>query len=309
MKRVLICVLVAILCLTGCGQVFKGKTESEIVANLEETSEASLVNENNEFVFKEVYRKNKKAEYSDDIESICLYLGEMVYYPVFFPRDVEYVTDNSKYIYATDGSASISVVSNIDIYQFSESVFVDNPETLANNLIVTKRDSKDEKKEAALHVAGDKAIILRTYNNEEVFNTVVDGLQKNSCGMAVYDALDLKDASSKIPRYKDDAYTVSITAGLGDEIQKIYTFDDNGSLTISRELRDFKTAIKTQAVKMAIVAGTDKADVYYNDGTRCYIEIDDIVFGAYAVNFNTTLTCFGNGDEAKFNTIRFLEAQ
>ena len=93
----------------------------------------------NEFIFEEskINHVVKDNGQTTDYKKIYLYLGDGIYYPVRVPTTVDFVTDNSKYVYAKDSSYSISVVSNIDINQFSEVVFVKDAETIKKSLLVT----------------------------------------------------------------------------------------------------------------------------------------------------------------------------
>lgn len=330
MKKLLVVCLCLQVLLTGCQSVssiswneddikstskkwkFWETDETEIMGDLEavdsEQGDIEGVDSSHEFVFKETYKAVSDLTNSSDTITIRLYLGDYKYYPIEFPSDVEYVSDNSKYIYAVDGSVSISVLSNVSQDQLSAFSFVGEAESVTKNLIVTEESSTSDKKEAAIYLGDGNAIVVRTYNNPAVFDTVTKGMMITQAPLVKTTELNVGSASHDMPNISRENYHTSVTAGLGDEIQKIYTYD-SGTLTVSRELRKFETAIQTLSVRLSVVTECDNADIYYNDGEVCFVQVGDYFAAAYSVNYNTTLTCFGSGNEARFNAIKFIDSQ
>lgn len=312
MKKFIVVLLLCAVTLVGCSaEQLKPKNEVDYASELQEASEGAntcVDLQSHEFVYKEVYREIAGGTEVVGTEVIRLYLDESRYYPIIFPNDVEFVTDYSKYIYAKDGSASISVLSNVSADDLSKFAVVDEAESVSKNMIVTSPDSKSQKREAAIYLAGNKAIVMRTYNNLDVYNTVLNGMVLNQNAIVKDVTFDVSNASTSIPDYSKAGYKATVMPGLGDNIQKFYSYD-SGSLTVSRELRRYNVAMDELATKIALVSDSINADVYYNDNKRCYFEVGDYFAAAYSVNFNTTLTCFGYGDEAKYNAIVFLNSQ
>lgn len=312
MKKFIVVLLLCTVTLAGCSaEQLKPKNEVDYASELQEASEGTntcVDLQSHEFVFKEVYREKAGGTEVVGTEVIRLYLDESRYYPIIFPNDVEFVTDYSKYIYAKDGSASISVLSNVSADDLSKFAVVDEAESVSKNMIVTSPDSKSQKREAAIYLAGNKAIVMRTYNNLDVYKTVLNGMILNQNAIVKDVTFDVSNASTSIPDYSKAGYRITVMPGLGDNIQKFYSYD-SGSLTVSRELRRYDVAMDELATKIALVSDSINADVYYNDNKRCYFEVGDYFAAAYSVNFNTTLTCFGYGDEAKYNAIVFLNSQ
>ena len=284
---------------TSIEDVFQGKskqTEQDVALQLGETNKK----EEHEFVFKEF--TGNEIPHTKNCSYVYMYLDDTYYYPIEVPMDLEYVTDNSKYIYAKDGTLSVSVVSCIDRDHFSSEVFVEDAETIKQNVVASK-DREKEKLEAAAFLINDKAVIVRSFNCEDVFNVVLKGLENNSVMITEYKTLRYDKMQQTVPAYS--GYLMSVSAGLGDDIQKIYTFDD-GSLTINKELRKFETAVDNLSLRLSVVTGMDKASYFFQNSNMSYIEIGEYVAAVYKVNYNTSLTCFGYGEEAKYNTVAFL---
>lgn len=328
MERKIICsVLMCMVCLfiSGCTKPDLGftwsfeegvkptetpKPELEIVAGLESKDHIST-QDNHEFVFREQQVTSKpgigtKQKYT---RNVLMYLDNGVYYPIQIPQTLECVTDNSKYVYAKDGSLSISVVSGLDIYDFSAAAFIENGEALKSNIIVSKVGVKGPQ-EAAIHIANDKTIIARCYNNPDLYETILDGFLNNVFYVSEYNCVTTNDLVTevldKLPLYT--GFHMTVYAGLGDDLQKIYTFDD-GTLTISRELRRFDDACEKLGTKLAVIANDNVARKVFKSDKIYYVEIGKYTLGVYSVNFNTCFTLFGEGDEARYNIIAFLEAQ
>lgn len=308
MKRVSLIAAFICVALSGCG--FSGRsvlTEKDAAAQLAETDVKQPVR--GEFVFQKNYSRSAKLNNaSEGSQTVFLYLGEKSYYAVDVPRSIEYITDNSKYIYAKDGSYSVSVLSGIDTDQFSTMADVTDAETYSKYVVATGSDSKSELKEAAVYLTNSKSIVARTYNCTEAFDTILNGMLVNKCAVTGYGELDTSQAKESLPKYTTDGYEISVTAGLGSDIQKIYTFSD-GTLTIARELRQFDNACETIGVRLAVVVDSDVVDTYYNDGELFYIDADNYFACVLKVNYNTVLTCFGSGDEAKVNAMEFVNSQ
>lgn len=319
MRKKLLCtvILSLTLLLTGCSVDIASKitdavdrakpiTEQEAVVELQQ---APLQKTEFKFHEPEVSVAPETGNIAQSRKTINMYLDNGIYYPIEVPSDLKFVTDNAKYLYALDDSVEISVVSGIDTVAFSSYVSIDKPEKLTPTLIVSQLGVKGPQ-EAALHVVNDKAIIVRTYNNPDAYATILSGLERNRYVQTTYTNVEVVDkvtrVMDKLPTY--DGYKITVNAGLAGELQKIYSFN-SGSLTVSSELRRMDMAIENLSTKLAVVADTSIADVYYRDKSVYYVEIGDYVIGIYDVNYNTVLTCFGCGSEAKANTVAFLESQ
>lgn len=282
----------------------------DIVTDTDE--QVSLVSDTNEFIFNESNLEVKHDEIDNEVmgvKTIQLYLGDSIYYPVNVPDNVEYVTDNSKYVYAKDNSIAVYVISGVDVFNFGESALVGDVEAITPNLLVSKRPDEKDVLEAALYVVNDKAVLVRTYCNREAFNIIKRGLIDNQYKVSKLNELEVVDKVTirELPVYT--GYHMTVTAGLGGSTQKVYSFETDSCLTISREIKRYESVVDTECTRLVVMAGNSKADVYYDDGTVFYAEVGNYVFGAYNVNFNTVVTCFGYGEEAKYNTIAFLNAQ
>lgn len=289
----------------------KPDNEQEAVSGLESIESTVQNVDIQEFVFKERSSNSKpglgtKARY---IRQVYMYLGEGLYYPVDIPDTLEYVTDNSKYIYAKDGSLSVSVVSNLDIYSFSAAAFIQDAETKTSNLIISKEGKKGPQ-EAAIFIVNDKAIIIRCYDAPDVYETILYGLEHNIYYQSKYNCIRMDDLVTvqlnELPVYT--GFHMRVYAGLGDSLQKVYTFG-NDTLTISKELRQFETVKELQGTKLAVIAESDVADKVYESENTYYVEIGEYTLGVYKINYNTCFTAFGKGNEVRYNIVEFLRTQ
>lgn len=323
-KSILLCSLIGIISFSSTGCAFTDKlfkrpgTVDKVVVDMLDDEEKfndiiqnPNVSENKEFVFEEKKVKEKPvpAKPAETTKKVILYLGDNVYYPIIVPFDLEIITDNSKYVYAKDSSVNVSVVSNVPWDNFSKFVSIDKAMSIQPSLIRTA-DGVKGPQEAAKHIANDKAVIVRTYDNSVAFETIFKGLEENTYKVSNYGGMNVEKDETEILKSFPliTGYHVSVTAGLGDDVQKVYSFED-GSLTILREFKKFEDAIDTMGTKMAIVSNSNIADKILNTKSMYYVEKGDYTIGVVSVNYNTTLTLFGSGTEARFNIISFMQKQ
>ena len=263
----------------------------------------------NEFEYSAPIEKLNKTDVYRNVSTkvVNLYLGDKMYYPIVLPEEIDVITDNSKYIYAADRSVSIQVLSNISVDSFSSAMGIKNAESIRSNLIAAANE-KTGTRETALLVANDKAILVRTYNNVTAYETILKCFQENTYKISSITSLvcNDKDYIDSIPVYV--GYKVTIKPNLDTNIQELYDYSD-GCLQVARELRKFEDAVEVISTKTIIAAGTDKASKVYSTDNIYYAEIGNYTIAVYNVNFNTVLTCFGVGNEARFNTIAFINSQ
>lgn len=244
-----------------------------------------------------------------DYKKVYFNVTEDIYYPVHIPVDINYVTDNAKYIYADDNKLNVSIVSGIDYYKFSDSTLIDNAENVQKNIIATKDWETQDVAEAALYLSNDKAIRVHVEDNKEAFVTILDGLKSEESMQSKYYSLRVPEEKEVIslPQYSGEP---EISAGLGGQLRKVYALNEGqDSLSVSQELRKFDEAIKLYEQRIATVTNTDIANLRYYSDNVYYAEVGDYVVGIYKVNFNTVLTCYGFGESAKLNTVFFLMNQ
>lgn len=278
MRLKLLCVAVILMLLTGCSRQ-------------DEVDRSSRVKESTSY--NKVY-----FNISDDI-----------YYPVHIPDDLNYVTDNAKYIYADDNKLNVSVISGADYYKFSESVLTKNTETVRKNIVATKDWETADVAEAAIYLYNDKAVRVHVEGNPGAFATILDGLQSEWCERSKYTTLTVSEdcVLDALPTYTG---IPEISAGLGGQLRKVYSLNNGeGSLSVSQEFRKFDEAIQLYEQRIATIADSDYAGCQYKSDNIYYAEVKDYVVGIYKVNFNTVLTCYGVGDSAKLNTVFFLSNQ
>lgn len=278
MKVKLLCIITALMLLTGC--TFQESKDSQV--------EVKGVSKYNRIYF----------NISDDI-----------YYPVHIPDNLSYVTDNAKYIYADDNKLNVSVISGADYYKFSESVLAKNTETIRKDIVATKDWETADVAEAAIYLYDDKAVRVHVEGNPEAFATILDGLQLESCKRSKYTSLTVTEECilKQLPNYQG---IPEISVGLGGQLRKVYSLNGGaGSLSVSQEFRKFDEAIQLYEQRIATIADSDIAECQYKSDKIYYAEVGEYVVGIYKVNFNTVLTCYGFGDPAKLNTVFFLSNQ
>lgn len=278
MRLKLLCVAVILMLLTGCSR--------------QDEADGSL-----------------RVKESTSYNKVYFNISDDIYYPVHIPDDLNYVTDNAKYIYADDNKLNVSVISGADYYKFSESVLTKNTETVRKNIVATKDWETADVAEAAIYLYNDKAVRVHVEGNPGAFATILDGLQSEWCERSKYTSLTVPEdcVLDVLPTY---AGTPEISAGLGVQLRKVYSLNNGeGSLSVSQEFRKFDEAIQLYEQRIATIADSDYAACQYKSDNIYYAEVKDYVVGVYKVNFNTVLTCYGVGDSAKLNTVFFLSNQ
>lgn len=278
MRLKLLCVAVILMLLTGCSR--------------QDEADGSL-----------------RVKESTSYNKVYFNISDDIYYPVHIPDDLNYVTDNAKYIYADDNKLNVSVISGADYYKFSESVLTKNTETVRKNIVATKDWETADVAEAAIYLYNDKAVRVHVEGNPGAFATILDGLQSEWCERSKYTSLTVPEdcVLDALPTYTG---TTEISAGLGGQLRKVYSLNNGeGSLSVSQEFRKFDEAIQLYEQRIATIADSDYAGCQYKSDNIYYAEVKDYVVGVYKVNFNTVLTCYGVGDSAKLNTVFFLSNQ
>lgn len=278
MRLKLLCVAVILMLLTGCSR--------------QDEADGSL-----------------RVKESTSYNKVYFNISDDIYYPVHIPDDLNYVTDNAKYIYADDNKLNVSVISGADYYKFSESVLTKNTETVRKNIVATKDWETADVAEAAIYLYNDKAVRVHVEGNPGAFATILDGLQSEWCERSKYTSLTVPEdcVLDVLPTY---AGAPEISAGLGGQLRKVYSLNNGeGSLSVSQEFRKFDEAIQLYEQRIATIADSDYAACQYKSDNIYYAEVKDYVVGVYKVNFNTVLTCYGVGDSAKLNTVFFLSNQ
>lgn len=278
MRLKLLCVAVILMILTGCSR--------------QDEADGSL-----------------RVKESTSYNKVYFNISDDIYYPVHIPDDLNYVTDNAKYIYADDNKLNVSVISGADYYKFSESVLTKNTETVRKNIVATKDWETADVAEAAIYLYNDKAVRVHVEGNPGAFATILDGLQSEWCERSKYTSLTVPEdcVLDALPTYTG---TTEISAGLGGQLRKVYSLNNgDGSLSVSQEFRKFDEAIQLYEQRIATIADSDYAGCQYKSDNIYYAEVKDYVVGIYKVNFNTVLTCYGVGDSAKLNTVFFLSNQ
>lgn len=253
---------------------------------------------------------SKQAEPKDiktlEYSKVFFNVDEDLYYPIRIPNELQYVTDNAKYIYADDEKLNVSVLSGVDRYNFSETTLVGKTETLQENLVVTKDWQKQDTMEAALYLTNGKAVRVHVEDNINAFATILEGLTKESLKESSYKGLKVTEDTvvKKLPSYQGEP---EVQGGLGGQLRKVYALRDGySSLSISQELRKYDDAIELYEKRIATIADSSVASYYVKTDDMFYAEVGDYVVGIYKVNFNTVVTCYGFGDAAKLNTVFFM---
>lgn len=301
-----------IMIVSGIIMFETAKKNSNIFKESEQNNSIQQIEEDNDnsFVFKAPNVKTvpKEANATTDVQIVHLYLDDNVYYSVQLPSSLEIVTDNSKYIYAKDNTVSVSVVSGVTLDDFSKFVSIAKSVSIQPNLIRTEEGVKGPQ-EAAKHIANDKAIIIRTYDNPVAFKTILNGLERDTYKVTNYNGLDIAENKTeiltKLPNLT--GYHVTIDMGLGDDIQKMYIFQD-GTLTMCREFKQFDKAVSALGTKVAVITGKNTADKVVITDTYYYAECENYTIAVASVNFNTQITLFGYGEEARFNIIAYINS-
>ena len=324
MKRALLYSTVICLMLSGCSKIdgvlskFKKEkvTESIVSENLDPIEEynknfSNSGDSSNEFTFNEpkVTGIDKYTDIPVGTKAVNLYLGKMLYYTVFIPDNLQVVTDNNKYIYSTDKSLFINVLSINGAEDLASVLNSKSTDSLKPNLVVTGEDLKGPRR-AALHIVNDKALLVSTYDNDIAFEIVLKGLKDYS--YKTLSSMDLTmDVDTKVLVEFPRAYTGfkrTVDSGITGTTQRMYTYAA-GSLVIARQLRLFEDCIEELCASAIISAGKSTPEVIYSGNNLYYAELGDITFAVIQLNYNTSISCYGIGKEARFNIVEFVNDQ
>lgn len=301
-------IILSILIISG-GTVIIWKI---LKGNTELPSDVTNV-DNNIFTFSAPKVKEAPIEASpaQEKKTIYLYLDDNIYYPINVPENLAIVTDYNKYIYAQDSTFSVSVVSNISNDMLSTQVGIKNATTIAPSLIRTEIGHKGAQ-EAAKHIVNDKAIVIRAYNNPEAFATAMWSLTEKSYTKMESKSLTIEEDGDKKTKVLSSVpvitgYHNSITVGMDDSYNQAYVYED-GILTMAKEFKQFQEAISVLTNRIILVTGKEKADSIYQSSNIYYAEIGNCTIGIVNINFNTSITLFGIGNEARFNISAYIRS-
>lgn len=238
-------------------------------------------------------------------ESICLYMGDGIYYQVNVPADLDIVTDYNKFIYARDSSLSVAVLTNVPADKLQGFASINDPTELGIGFIRSEIGKKGPQ-EAAKHIVGDKAIVVRAYNNPEAFATVLQSLQLGTYAVGEREALHIdKGHTQALTGLRAVAgYHLSIDEA-EDEMLQMYAYED-GFLTVAQEFKVYEDALAYMGERAACVMGSSVADAVYKDSRVYYAEIGACTVGIRSINYNTSITLFGMGEEARYNILTYL---
>lgn len=318
--------LLSVLCIVGC-LFFLITDQVPTWQNIQKTfkvlkgdgssiEDLEVVSTTKAFEFKEPKVKNAVTEEAPALSKniIYLYLGDDKYYPVAIPTGLDIVTDYSKYIYAKDSSLSVTVVSGVTKEGLSSMTNIRKPVALNPALVRSEIGTKGPQ-EAAKLVVDDKAIVVRAYDNPIGFATVLWSLQEKvyqsiTSRRLEIDKLDTEEDGDKmtevyysLPKYT--GYIKSVGVNLGSNVHQAYVFG-LGTLTIAREFKLFDECIELMGTRANVLTKRTEADAVYCTDTVYYAEVGNCSIGVVVVNYNTTITLFGIGDEARFNITEFL---
>jgi len=248
------------------------------------------------------------------VKTIYLYLDDGCYYPVCIPASLEVVTDYNKYIYATDCSLSVTVMSNVPIDDMSSYVKVRDAVPVDFSTVRSEAGTVGPQ-EAAKHIVNDKAIVVRAYENPKAFATVLRSLQdkvyikRSEARLAIDKRTEDIDGDGVTVEMKElpiyTGYHLSLSFDVKEHIQQAYLYDD-GQLAWTREFKQFEDALSSVAARVNIVTGEAKVDKIYQDDIIYYAEIKECTVALTRLNYNTTIIMFGTGEEARYNIATYL---
>lgn len=272
-------------------------------------------NEDKKFVFsaQRVGDVAEEALPAADVQTIYLCVEDNYYFPVEVPADVEIVTDYYKYIYAKDSTFYVTVLSNIAYEELSMSAGIRNAVSVSPNLVRSEVGRKGAQ-EAAKHVLNDKVVIVRCYNNPVAFATILNSMKQytyaNMAGKTVLILPKENDTDTEYTKVltqipQATGYHLSVEVGMLDTVQQFYVYDD-GFVTTAREFKLWDEAVERMKERIAVCTGQEYIDKYYADNDKVYIECGRCTVGIVRVNYNTVITLFGIGEEAKYNVEFYL---
>lgn len=250
-----------------------------------------------------------------DRKIIYLCLEGSYYFPVAVPANAEIVTDYYKYIYARDNSFYVTVLSNIGHDELSTGVGIAKAISLTPDIVRSQEGLKGPQ-EAAKHTMNDKTVVVRCYNNPEAFATVLDSMKNQtytSMSESHLNIVEYDEENPKKPYTKilgnlpvGTGYHFSVEAGMLDtDVQQFYAYED-GFLSVAREFKLWDEACERLNERAAICTSRQMMDSYYIEGRQMYFECGNCTVGVVQVNYNTAITLFGTGEEARYNISAYL---
>lgn len=334
-RRLICSALLVTVSLSGCGKVEPSKPNKDNLIGVQVIDTSTEDTNNGSFEFKPIQELQELPEGNvvNDRKVVRLYVGDNQYYPLTLPAYADYVTDYSTYIYDKNSAWSLQVVTNPDPGALSKATWIRDSMPLSKSVVRSKPNTKGNL-EAACYLSPEKAIILRVYTDSDLYATVLDGLvdenntiqTTNECMWVNTDKesnLPLTDVYEGLPVYSAESNTGVLTSRGNEEIcngtvvvpnidntvQRVYSFE-SGSLTVLMEYKKFDDATNLMYTKLAVVSADDYiADGFTSSDNMRYMEEGNYTIGVYKVNFNTTMTLFGEGYEARRNIVAFLYAQ
>lgn len=246
---------------------------------------------------------NKIVNPAQEVEPFTLYLGDGLFYDVILPKDTEFITDGSKFVYGSNNDFSLTVLSGVKPETLSEMSGIRSAKAITQTLITS--EGKRGPQECATLTVGGKAIVVRVYDNPLVYSTILSGMKENSAReLPSMQILSRVPEESKVAALKpDSAYSPVISLGFSEQRYKTYVLED-GSMTIAEELKRFEDA-KAELVAR-VTKGQSVPTLLHESEGLLYIECGEFVVGARAINLNTTATTYGYGAAAKLNAQYFL---
>lgn len=258
----------------------------------------------------EVTEVPDEVEPSNEVKTVSLFIQPCYRLDIDLPVDVTYITDNYTYVYATNSSWSIQVLSNINKDNLSKETGVLNPVTLSSTVVRSEQGFKAPQQVAKYLVDG-KSVVISCYNQPEVFSTAMNSLLNYELveltPKPIYDSVISGMELSALPDITD-VDNVTVTQDMTDIYSKQYLYT-KGSLVISKEIRKKTDVEDLLSMRLAVTIPGAVADEYYRSDNLLYVRYGDYTIAALSVNYNTTISLWAIGDIGRDNLIAFIRGE
>lgn len=251
---------------------------------------------------KEFKEKINYIENTSSIPSkiVSLCVEDNTYIDITVPRNINYMWDFGKTIWAEDGSYQIRLIKGLENSSLSVTAGIDNPYSLSPTVVTTNDKKKGMRTVAA--ALGDVYVIADIYEGDETYSLI----RKSLLSATPYEISKSYNVTST--NLDDISYTGSFQSSVTFQevslMQERYLFE-KGALYIQSDVRAIQNVADEYLNRLYVFSGEEPSLICHNNGLY-YAEAGDYYLGLIEYNSNTTIVLLGSGEEAKCNIVTII---